>query len=98
MFYSHFSMVVNVPCIKELYLKVHLVEFHGLTQLGMTCSLFLDEQMKFQVPTADFLKNFWEEAGRKKRGLVFTPCVSKLQETLHLQMMHEVSKTDYVRT
>lgn len=59
-------MVVNVRCIKELYLKAQLMEIHGLTQLGMTCSLFLDEQMEFQVPTADFFKNFSEDAGRKR--------------------------------
>ena len=85
--------------MKQLYLKAYLMEICGLTQLGMTCFSFLDEQMKFQAPTADFFENFWERAGRKKREIVSTPHVSKLQETLNLWVMHEVNKTDhhYVR-
>lgn len=89
-------MVINVPCIKELYLTAYLMEISGLSQLGMMCFSFLDEQMKFQVPTADFFENFWERAGRKKRELVFTPSVSKLQEPLHFWVMHEVNKTDHL--
>lgn len=89
-------MVTNVSCIKELYLKAYLIEIYGLTQLSITCFSFLDEQMKFQAPRVDFFEDFWESAGRKKREIVFTPCVSKLQETLLFWVMHEVNKTDHL--
>lgn len=72
------------------------MEIYGLTQLGMMCFSFLDEQMKFQVTIADFFKNFWERAVRKKRELVFTLHILKLQDMLHLWVMHEVSKTDHL--